>query len=120
MIRTERKRRFWNGRPVRSGIESRKEEIAGICRRCGAKRLGLHGSAAWGSASDPETGGSDCRVDFNRRLPDNMQRCVTDLEFDLAESLGRDVDFGCMGVIRSRLLQAHFDRSPERVCDCNS
>ncbi|MXY32589.1 MAG: DNA polymerase III subunit beta [Boseongicola sp. SB0664_bin_43] len=98
-------------------VESRKDEIAEICRRCGVRRLDLFGSAARGTGFDPGTGDADFLVDFQGELPHNMLRCFTDLEFGLAGALGRRVDVASMGAIGNKRMQALVDRSPETVHD---
>ncbi len=99
-------------------IESRKEEIAEICRRYGVKRLDLFGSAARGTDFDPESSDADFLVDFLQPLPKGMLRCFMGLKHDLADALGRDVDLCGMGAIRNKRLQAHIDSSRETVYDC--
>ena len=101
-------------------IESRKDEIAEICRRHGVRRQDLFGSAARGAGLDPETGDADFLVDFRRPFPDNMLRCSMGLRFDLADALGRKVDLASMGAIRNKRMQALVDRSRETVYDCTT
>ena len=101
-------------------IESRKDEIAEICRRYGVRRLDLFGSAARGTDFDPETSDADFLVDFQDELPHNMLRCFMGLKFDLADALGRKVDVAGMGAIRNERMQALIDRSRETVYDCGA
>ena len=101
-------------------IESRKADIAEICRRYGVRRLDLFGSAARGTDFDPASSDVDFLVDFQRPLPRNMLRRFLGLKSDPAEALGRDVDLSSMGAIRNKRLQAHIDRSRETVHDHTS
>ena len=101
-------------------IESRREEIADICRRYSVQRLDLFGSAARGTDFDPESSDADFLVDFQRPLPRDMLSRFMGLKSDLAEALGRDVDLGSMNVTRNKWLQAHIDRSRETVYDCTT
>ncbi|MYK30998.1 MAG: DNA polymerase III subunit beta [Boseongicola sp. SB0670_bin_30] len=101
-------------------IESRKDEIAEICRRYRVRRLDLFGSAARCTDFDPETSDADFLVDFRRPLPDDMLRCFMGLKFDLADALGRRVDLASMGAIRNKRMQALIDRSRETVYDCKA
>lgn len=98
-------------------IESRKAEIAEICRRYGVRRLDLFGSAARGEDFDPASSDADFLVDFQRPLPRYMLRRFMGLKSELAEALGRDIDLCSMGAIRNKRLQEHIDRSRETVYD---
>lgn len=98
-------------------IESRKADIAEICRRYGVRRLDLFGSGARGTDFDPASSDADFLVDFQRPLPRNMLSRFMGLKSDLAETLGRDVDLCSMGAIRNKRLQAHIDSSRETVYD---
>lgn len=103
---------------MHSEIESRKEEIAEICRRHGVKRPDLFGSAARGTNFDPKSSGADFLVGFQRPLPREMPNCLMGLKHDLADVPGRDVDLGSTNVIRNKWLKAHIDSSRETVLDC--
>lgn len=101
-------------------IESRKADIAEICRRYGVRQLDLFGSGARASDFDPASSDADFLVDFHEPLPNDILRCFVGLKNDLADVLGRDVDLSSMYVARNKRLQAYIDSSRETVYVCTS
>lgn len=97
-------------------IESRKPEIAGLCRRFGVVRLDVFGSAARGTDFDPERSDADFLVEFERI--EGLSRLDQHMDFlcALRTLLGRPVDllrpFACEG---RPYLKEEIERSREPV-----
>ena len=102
-------------RPKHAEIESRKEEIAEICRRHRVERLDLFGSAERGTDFDLETSDVDFLVAFTPPLLPGLFERRTGLLNDLRAALGRDVDLIRMGTIRNRYRMDSIDRDREPV-----
>lgn len=102
-------------RPKHAEIESRKEEIAEICRRHRVERLDLFGSAARGTDFDLETSDADFLVAFTPPLLPGLFERRTGLLNDLRAALGRDVDLIRMGTIRNRYRMDSINRDRDPV-----
>lgn len=72
-------------------VESRVEEVEGICRRHGVERLDLFGSAS-GEGFDSEGSDLDFVVSFERRDPPALFDRYFGLKEDLEVLFGRGVD----------------------------
>ena len=73
-------------------IESKREEIAEICRRFGVKRLEIFGSAARGDDFDPATSDADFLVEFHDWAAKPWMGELLEFETALGAALGRNVD----------------------------
>lgn len=98
-------------------IAERRDEIAGLCRRYGVRRLELFGSAATG-AFDPLT--SD--VDFLVEYPDGYDYGLWlgryfALKDDLRWLLGRPVDLVMSDAPNHPTFWASANQSREVICD---
>ena len=96
-------------------IADRKEEIAGICRRCRVSRLEVFGSAARGSDFDPETSDADFLVQFGPDDGLDPLGQFFDLVDALSGALGRPVDLVEEGAVTNPYLLAAINRSRELV-----
>jgi predicted nucleotidyltransferase len=96
-------------------IDTRREEIADICRRFGVRRLEVFGSAARAADFDVDTSDADFLVEF---MPGNglpFLRRFFGLGEALEELLGRSVDLVEPGAIRNPYIRASIDRARELV-----
>ena len=82
-------------------IEQHREEIAGLCRRFGVRRLEVFGSAARGEDFDPATSDADFLVSFDEATDRSYWKRVTDLTEALQGLLGRPVDLVERGAVES-------------------
>lgn len=96
-------------------IESRRAELAELCRRFGVRRLEVFGSAA--RAEDFDEARSD--VDFLVELPDPKLVNPLDSYFGLKEALestlGRSVDLVSFGSVRNPYVLASIERDRQLV-----
>ena len=88
-------------------VESKVEEVGGICRSRSVERLDVFGSAA-GSGFDAEGSDLDFVVSFARREPPDLFDRYFGLKEDLEELFGRRVDLVMEGVVETN---PHFARS---------
>ena len=100
---------------MHASIDTRRDEIADICRRFAVRRLEVFGSAARATDFDPASSDADFLVDFepNNGLP--FLRRFFGLEAALADLLGRAVDLVEPGAIRNPYVRTNIDRSREIV-----
>lgn len=100
---------------MHTSIADRKAEIAGLCRRFGAVRLDVFGSAARGTDFDPERSDADFSVTFRRaeRLSRLSQRMG--LLRALETTLGRKVDLVKLHAGSRPSLRAEIERDREPV-----
>ena len=96
-------------------IESRKEEIAEICRRYGVKRLDVFGSAARGTDFDPETSDADFLVEYDPASELRPFHRHFGLVEALRKALDRPVDLVEFDAIRNPYLRAAIDKTRELV-----
>ena len=98
---------------MHSEIADRKDEIAGICRRCRASRLEVFGSAARCTDFEPETSDADFLVRFS---PDDGVDPLGQF-FDLIDALsgvlGCPVDLVEEAAVTNPYLLAAVNRSRE-------
>jgi uncharacterized protein len=100
---------------MHSLIESRRAELAELCRRFGVRRLEVFGSAARGDDFDEAT--SD--VDFLVQLPDPKAVNPLDSYFGLKDALettlGRPVDLVSAGSVRNPYVLAAIERDRQML-----
>ena len=100
---------------MHAAIADKREELAELCRRYGAARLEVFGSAARGTDFEPQTSDADFLVEFN---PDSGL-APSDQYFDLADALrdalGRCVDLVECGTVHNPYLRVAIDSSRELV-----
>lgn len=91
-----------------SVIEQHREEVAALCRRAGARRLDVFGSAVR-EDFDPATSDLDFIVEFDELPP----RAYADAYFTLKESLerlfGRPVDLITEGSVENPYFRERID-----------
>ena len=107
--------RFAGDRIMHASIDTRREEIADICRRFAVRRLEVFGSAARATDFDPDSSDADFLVEF---VPGNglpFLRRFFGLEAALADLLGRSVDLVEPGAVRNPYVKASIDRAREVV-----
>ena len=96
-------------------IETRRSDIADICRRFHVSRLDVFGSAARGSDFDPARSDVDLLVTYESSTP----RPTLDEYFEFREQLealfGRSVDLVMAGAVRNPYVRADIERSRELV-----
>lgn len=89
-------------------IEQHREEVAALCRRAGARRLDVFGSAVR-EDFDPATSDLDFIVEFDELPP----RAYADAYFTLKESLerlfGRPVDLVTEGSVENPYFRERID-----------
>ena len=96
-------------------VDSKREEVAALCRRLGVRRLEVFGSAARGEDFDEAT--SD--VDFLVVLPDAQITSPLESYFGLKDQLetllGRQVDLVSEGSVRNPYVLAAINRDRQLV-----
>jgi predicted nucleotidyltransferase len=96
-------------------IETRKHEIAALCRRFHVRRLEVFGSAARGADFDAATSDVDFLVEFTDH-PDALSlRTYFGLKWALEELLGRPVDLVEEKAVENPYMKASMNRSREPV-----
>jgi uncharacterized protein len=91
-------------------IEEKREEIEGLCARCGVRRLELFGSAA-GDDFDPERSDLDFLVEFQDLPLDRYADSYFGLLFALEDLFGRPVDLVMASAIRNPYFLAEIEES---------
>lgn len=95
-------------------IEQHRDAVAALCRRAGARRLDVFGSAAR-SDFDPVTSDIDFLVEFDELPP----RAYADAYFMLKESLeqlfGRPVDLVTTGSVENPFFRERIDAERKPV-----
>ena len=95
-------------------IASRLDEIAGLCRSHGVKRLEIFGSAARGTDFDPERSDADFLVELGSLDAPDIADRYFGLRRELAALLGRKVDL-LTHLPDNRYLVAHINECRELV-----
>ena len=85
-------------------IESKRAEIAALCRELGVRRLDVFGSAV-GDAFDVERSDVDVLVDFETTAPGSLDTYFA-LKWGLESILGRPVDVVVISAIRNPYFRA--------------
>ena len=97
-------------------IESKRPEIAELCRRFHVRKLEIFGSAARGTDFDPKRSDVDFLVEFDRTHPDATSFAkYLDFKESLEALLGRSVDLVNPNTIENPYLRAAIDRSRQAV-----
>lgn len=97
-------------------IESKKAEIAALCRQHHVRRLDVFGSAARGADFDPGKSDIDFLVEFDRSEPGAMTLdTFLGLKDSLESLLGRSVDLVEPRGVRNPYIKASIERSREQV-----
>ncbi|MFO1292863.1 MAG: nucleotidyltransferase domain-containing protein [Rubrivivax sp.] len=93
-------------------VESKRSEVAELCRRSGVRRLEVFGSAARG---DFDAARSD--IDFLVELEDDPRVSPLDAYFELKDALeavfGRPVDLVTAASVRNPYVKAGIERDRE-------
>lgn len=100
-------------------IESRRAEVAALCRRYGVRRLDLFGSAASGRF-DAVTSDLDFVADFADPLVPGYARRYLAFAEALEELFGRPVDVVTERSIKSPWFRQAVDASRQSVYDAGS
>ncbi|NLJ36037.1 MAG: hypothetical protein GX358_07400 [candidate division WS1 bacterium] len=93
-------------------LESRRQEIAVLCRRHRVRRLEVFGSAATG-AFDPRTSDLDFLVEYHPLGPDESADAYFGLLEDLQSLLGRPVDLVMARAIQNPYFRRSVDATRE-------
>jgi hypothetical protein len=96
-------------------IDSRKAEIAELCRRFHVRRLEVFGSAARGHDFDPRRSDVDFLVEFDAGYRADAFDEYFDLKEGLESLLGRSVDLVVDRAIRNPYFRASVERSRQPV-----
>ncbi len=96
-------------------IEQHRDEIAGLCRRFGVRRLEVFGSAARGVDFDPATSDADFLVSFETAGAEPGYRGIPSLAQALEALLGRPVDLVNPDAIANPYIMASVNRARELV-----
>lgn len=95
---------------VQTFIESRREEIAELCRAHHVRRLSIFGSALRDDF-DPTRSDVDVRVEFDSAALDNYVRNLHSLHDSLVELFGRKVDLLTSARISNRFLREELEET---------
>ena|SRR5688572_17949076 len=95
-------------------VDSRRAEVASICRRLGVKRLDVFGSAARG-LFNPESSDVDFLVEFEPLAPPQYADAYLSLKEELESVFGRPVDLLTAGSLRNPYLRKSIEASRQQV-----
>jgi predicted nucleotidyltransferase len=96
-------------------VESKREEVALVCRKYRVRRLGLFGSAARG-VFDPEKSDLDFLADFEDRAPTGSYAArVLDFSEALEKLFGRRVDVVIEQSVRNPFFRKVIESQRESV-----
>ena len=90
-------------------VESRREEVAALCRQFGVKRLEVFGSAARDDFDEARSD-VDLLVEFEKRAGAGGFRPYFDLKDALERLFARHVDLAEAGAVRNPYIRADIDR----------
>ena len=96
-------------------IDSRKAEIAELCRRFHVRRLEVFGSAARGHDFDPRRSDVDFLVEFDAHPDARSFATYFGLKEALEALLGRPVDLVMPSAVENPYMRAAIERSREPV-----
>jgi len=96
-------------------IDTRKADIARLCRRFHVRRLEVFGSAARGGDFDPRRSDVDFLVEFDAHPDADSFGTYFGLKEALEALLGRPVDLVMPGAVDNPYLKAAIERSRESV-----
>lgn len=94
-------------------VQSRRAEIAEICRRFHIQRLGVFGSAARDTDFDPARSDVDLLVTYAPDLPRANLAEYFGLRDELSALLGRPVDLVMSGAVRNPFIRADIEQARE-------
>jgi uncharacterized protein len=95
-------------------IESRKAELAALCRQFGVRRLEVFGSAATGDYA-PARSDLDFLVEFGDGGPERALDAYFGLKEALEGLFGRPVDLVIPDAVHNPYVRAEMERSRELV-----
>lgn len=95
-------------------VESKKPEVAALCRSRGVRRLELFGSAARGDF-DPSTSDLDFLVELDADSAASPLDAYFGLKDELESLFNRPVDLVSAGSIRNPYIKAAIDRDRQLV-----
>jgi uncharacterized protein len=95
-------------------VESRRAEIATLCRQFHVKRLDVFGSAATGNF-DPDKSDIDFLVEFEDLEPKAYKNAYFELLFALERVFNRSIDLITAPSLENRVLIENIMRSKEPV-----
>lgn len=95
-------------------IEQHRDEVTALCRRTGARRLDVFGSAARNDDFDPATSDLDFLVAFDDLPPAKYADAYFDLKESLESLFGRPVDLVTEASLENPYFRAriHAERKP--------
>lgn len=96
-------------------IERNRTAISELCRRYRVQRLEVFGSAARETDFDPATSDADFLVEFAQEAGAPSLKTFFELQSELSQLLGRDVDLAEATAQRNPYVQASINRSREIV-----
>src|SRR5205085_12234447 len=91
-------------------VESRRSQVADLCRRHGVKKLEIFGSAA-SEHFDPARSDVDLLVDFESMPPGAHSRAYFSLWFALQDLFGRRVDLVEAGAVTNPFFRQAIESS---------
>ncbi|MBI4757039.1 MAG: nucleotidyltransferase domain-containing protein [Betaproteobacteria bacterium] len=97
-----------------SVIDGQRDELIGLCRRYGVRRLELFGSAT-GDAFDPQRSDIDFVVDFDPAGHQDLFHRYFGLNAELERLLGRKVDLVMVGAMRNPYFIESVNRTRQLV-----
>lgn len=93
-------------------IETRREQIAELCRRYGVRRLELFGSAARGSDFEPGRSDIDFLIEFNEGQYPSFDEYFA-LQDEFKHLLGHEIDLVAPSILRNPYIRAQVEKSRE-------
>ena len=108
------KRQIADNWPMHPHISQKREQISGICRRLGIRKLEVFGSAARGADFDPVNSDADFLVQFEPAAKRGLDTYFA-LKAELESVLGRTVDLVEPARVRNPYLLAGINSARELV-----
>jgi predicted nucleotidyltransferase len=96
-------------------IESRRDDIAELCRRFHVRRLDVFGSAARVTDFDPARSDVDILVTYDPDCPAPDMTEYFDLTEQLTALIGYPVDLVMSGAVRNPVVRADIDRGKQTL-----
>jgi predicted nucleotidyltransferase len=95
-------------------VESRREQVAALCRSRGVKRLELFGSAARDDFDEARSD-IDFLVEFGEERAHRGLAAYFDLKSDLEGLFGRPVDLVTVGTVRNPYVRATIEQDRQMI-----
>lgn len=95
-----------------AALESKRDDIAGLCRKYGVVRMDVFGSALRDDFRDGESD-VDLLADFGSMDPFELLDAYFDLLDELRALLGSKVDLVMSDAIKNRYIRAEVDRTKQ-------